>query len=134
MSAEKYLKSGRNNTLLLSNGIGFETSGQWVNAVDETELDRWYVGAYSHAEYSIVADYDFDNKEIIRCLVTATPDAASLVVYGRSTVGEPIVDVIGSVNDSYFSLKAIPKTGKLGCQVYLHRHYYQNNNLQEKRT
>lgn len=134
MSLDRHLKPGLNNTLFLNNGTGFSSGGPWVQAYDETVLDEWFVGSFSHAEYTIVVDYDYDNKEIIRCTVTAVPGAFDLTEFGRSTVGDTLVTITGSVDDASFRLLATPETGKDGCQIYLHRHYYRNNNLPEPRT
>ena len=78
---QKYLTDGLKNTLLFKNNAGTSHKGPWKQVYENTLLDRWHVGEFSSVEYTISADLDTDNKEIIKALITATDDRASVVVY-----------------------------------------------------
>ena len=69
-------------------------------------------------------------KEIIKVLVVASLDKATLSIFGRSNLGNDIVNLSATVNDSYVSLKATPtsddnKNSKLVYNAF----YFQNQNL-----
>jgi acid phosphatase class B len=66
-----------------------------------TLLDRFHLGNFASVEYTISADFDVLNKEIIKVLVTATRDRASIVVYARNNTLQDILTVSATVNDSY---------------------------------
>lgn len=97
----KYLKTGLQNTLLLANNAGFSHAGPWKQVYTNTLLDRWHMGNFSSVEYTISADLDTNNKEILKVLVTATTDKASVVVYARNKTSRNLLTVSATVNDSY---------------------------------
>ena len=97
----KYLTEGIKNTLLFKNNSGTSHNGPWKQVYTNTQLDRWHVGDFSSVEYTISADYDVNNKEIIKVLITASRDRASIVVYARNNTLTDMLTVSATVNDSY---------------------------------
>ena len=53
--------------------------------------DRWYMGDFASAEYTISVELGRDKKEIIKCLLTAFPNEATVVVYGRASTTTDLV-------------------------------------------
>ena len=97
----KYLTEGIKNTLLFKNNSGTSHNGPWKQIYENTQLDRWHVGDFSSVEYTISADYDVNNKEIIKVLITASRDRASIVVYARNNTLTDMLTISATVNDSY---------------------------------
>jgi hypothetical protein len=129
----EYIRSGLKNTLLLRNNTGFSYNGPWKQVYSNTRLDRWHMGDFSSAEYTISADLDSDNKEIIKVLVTATRDTASAVVYARNNTNRDLISVSTTVNDSYVDIILNPATTSPaglndGVKVIHTVHYYHNQN------
>lgn len=129
---KNYFDKGPSKTVLLKPGVHFSVQGPWTTVNGTTELDRWHLGDFAAVEYTFVADYDFNAKEIIKCLVTAAaPQEISLTIYGRSNVGNSLIDIQATVNSSYVTILAIPKTiaeGTLnGSNVYFDATYFKNN-------
>jgi len=98
---KKYLTDGLKNTILFRNNSGTSHNGPWKQVYTDTLLDRWHVGDFSSVEYTISADFDVNNKEIIKVLVTASKDRASIVVFARNNTLNDIISVGATVNDSY---------------------------------
>jgi|TARA_B110000977_G_scaffold201362_1_gene295581 hypothetical protein len=98
---KKYLSDGLKNTLLYRNNAGTSHNGPWKQVYTNTLLDRWHVGNFASVEYTISADFDVNNKELIKVLITASRDNASLIVYARSNTLNDILDITATVNDSY---------------------------------
>lgn len=124
-----YFMRGLKNTLRLKNGTNFSYKGPWVLLFPETVLDEWYVGDFAAAEYTIVADYGNDDKEIIKCLVVAGPTTANVVTYGRTNLGRNLVEVTADVNVSKVTLKVNPvafqdSTTSLRSKVIFSANYY----------
>lgn len=101
---KNYLTSGLKNTLLFRNNTGTSHNGPWKQVYANTLLDRWHVGDFSSVDYTISSDFDVDNKEIIKVLVTATKDKASIVVYARNNTNGDMINVTATVNDSYVDI------------------------------
>lgn len=101
---KNYLTSGLKNTLLFRNNTGTSHNGPWKQVYANTLLDRWHVGDFSSVDYTISSDFDVDNKEIIKVLVTATKDKASIVVYARNNTISDMINVTATVNDSYVDI------------------------------
>jgi hypothetical protein len=101
---KKYLTDGLKNTLLFRNNSGTSHNGPWKQVYTNTLLDRWHVGDFSSVEYTISADFDVDNKEIIKVLVTASRNQASVVVYARNNTVNSILTISATVNDSYVDI------------------------------
>ena len=98
---KKYLTDGLKNTVLFRNNSGTSHNGPWKQVYTDTLLDRWHVGDFSSVEYTISSDFDVNNKEIIKVLITASRDIASVVVYARNNTFNDIIDITATVNDSY---------------------------------
>jgi len=98
---KKYLTDGLKNTLLFRNNSGTSHNGPWKQVYTDTLLDRWHVGDFSSVEYTISADFDVNNKEIIKVLITASRDRASIVVYARNNTLNDLLSISATVNDSY---------------------------------
>jgi hypothetical protein len=127
----KYLKAGLKNTLLLRNNSGVSHNGPWVQVIGTTLLDRWHVGDFSTAEYTISADLDVNNKEIIKVLVTATVEKAAIVIYARNYTTRELIDVSATVNASYVDLILTPSTSSSlnsGVKVIYSVNYFHNQN------
>lgn len=103
-----YLAQGLQNTVLMKNNSGFSYNGPFVRVEEETEIDRWYLGDFVSADYTISIDLDQDNKEFVKCSITAAVDNANLVVYSRNYTNKSLIDLRVLVNDSYVSLLATP--------------------------
>ena len=98
---KKYLTDGLKNTLLFRNNAGTSHNGPNKQVYANTLLDRWHVGDFSSVDYTISADFDADNKELIKVAITASRDRASIVVYARNNTLNDILTVTATVNDSY---------------------------------
>lgn len=116
---KKYLTDGLKNTLLFRNNAGTSHNGPWKQVYTDTLLDRWHVGDFSSVEYTISADFDVDNKEIIKVLITASKDQASVVVYARNNTYNSMLTVTATVNDSYVDviLNPIIVTGDVELDI-----------------
>lgn len=106
----KYLKDGLKNTLLFRNNSGMSFSGPWIQVYPNTLLDRWHVGDFSSVEYTISADLNTAQKEIIKVLITATVDTASVVVYARNNTDRDLIEITATVNSSYVDVILNPAT------------------------
>lgn len=104
----RYFKDGLKNTILLINNAGISHAGQWVQVYPNTLLDRWHVGDFSSVEYTISIDLTSNYKEVLKVLVTASVDIASVVIYARNTTGRDIVQVSATVNNSYVDVILSP--------------------------
>ena len=98
---KNYLTDGLKNTLLFRNNSGTSHNGPWKQVYTDTLLDRWHVGDFSSVEYTISADFDVNNKEIIKVLITASRDRASIVVYARNNTLNDLLSISATVNESY---------------------------------
>ena len=107
---KKYLTDGLKNTLLFRNNAGTSHNGPWKQVYANTLLDRWHVGDFSSVEYTISADFDVNNKEIIKVLITASRDRASIVVYARNNTINDLLTISATVNDSYVDVILNPVT------------------------
>ena len=110
MDLTKFLKKGLRNTVLLKGGINFSYEGMWKEVQNDLVIDEWHMGDFSSAEYTINVESGKDAKEIIKVLLTASPDTASVVVYGRASTARDIVSITTSVTNSYVQLVLNPKT------------------------
>lgn len=125
----KYITSGLQNTLLLKNNSGFSYGGPWKGISDNTLIDRWHVGDFTSAEYTISVDFDTNNKEILKCLVVGSVDKAKINVYSRLSTNIDLVEVRAIVNDSYVDVFASPKSAKLqGSKLIFTAKYFKGQN------
>jgi hypothetical protein len=109
MDILKYFKRGLRGTILV-NDSHFSYGSQWQAIESSLALDRWFSGDFASAEYTISIELGKDKKEIIKCLLTASPNEASVVVYGRASTTTDLVNVTAQVTNSYVELLLSPKT------------------------
>ena len=108
----KLFGKGDKNTLLMKNGLNFSYNGPYATVVEGLILDRFHVGTFCSAEYTISIDYDTNNKEIIRALVVGSPSNSSVTIYGRSNLGndlfiKPSISSIELITSKSFFLSDI---------------------------
>ena len=115
----RFFAQGLRGTLRVLNGINFSYKGPWVQVYPDTVIDQWYVGEFSSAEYTISVDYNSFNREIIKCLVVAGPSEVNVVIYGRSNLGNDLVELTATVDNSKITLLASPATTIDGSTIYL---------------
>jgi len=129
----KFFMQGLKKTLRLQNGVNFSYKGPWVQLYPDTILDEWFVGDFCAAEYNIVIDLGIEDKEMIKCLVTAGVEQADVVVYGRTNLGRNLADVTAVVDASRLKLIVDPaisddSAGGTGAKVIYSATYYYNLN------
>lgn len=125
----KYITTGLQNSLLLKNNTGFSHAGPWKGVYDDTLIDRWHVGDFVSAEYTISVDFDTNNREILKCLVVGSVDRAKINVYSRLSTNIDLVEITAIVNDSYVDVFASPKSAKLqGSKLIFTAKYFSNQN------
>tara|TARA_B110000967_G_scaffold41891_1_gene41801 strand:+ start:65 stop:457 length:393 start_codon:yes stop_codon:yes gene_type:complete len=90
--------------LLFKGNSGTSHNGPWKQVYTNTLLDRWHVSDFASVDYTISTDFDVDNKEIIKVLVTASRDRASIVIYARNNTLNDILTITATVNDSYVDI------------------------------
>jgi hypothetical protein len=129
-SLAKFFNKGlKDSVLFLSNGA-MSHNGPWKQVYTNTLLDRFHVGDFSSAEYTISVDYDKDKKEILKVLVTASLDEASIIIYAKNNLGTDLVNITATVNNSYVDIIANPTASNEGSKVIYTVQYYQNQNPQ----
>jgi hypothetical protein len=124
-----YFLQGLKSTLRLKNGVNFSYKGPWVIVYPNTVIDEWYVGDFMSAEYTISVDNGTTKKEIIKCLVVAGPNDATIVPYGRTNLSTNLIDITASVNSSKLSLIVNPaivnsETPGLGAKLIFKAEYF----------
>ncbi len=97
----KFFGMGANGSLLAKNNAAVAHNGPWKQVYPNTLLDRWHIGDFSSAEYTISTDLNSGNREIIKCLVVANIQTASVVIYARNNLGNDLLSVSVDVNNSY---------------------------------
>jgi len=126
----KFFRKGQNNTIEFRGGSNLSYAGPSATLVENgTEIDRWYVGSYFGVEYTIACDVNSARKEIIKCLCTASTSTANIVIYGRSNLGDDLLQLEVEVTDAYFKLMAYPRvqedsTNIAGAKVIHSANYY----------
>ena len=126
----KFLRRGQNNTVEFRDGANLSYAGPSATLVEAgTEIDRWYVGSYFGVEYTIACDVNSARKEIIKCLCTASTSTANIVIYGRSNLGDDLLQLEVEVTDAYFKLMAYPRiqddsTAIAGAKIIHSANYY----------
>ena len=124
-----FIKGLKDSVLFQSNGA-MSHNGPWKQVYTNTLLDRFHVGDFSSAEYTISVDYDKDKKEILKVLVTASLDEASIIIYARNNLGIDLVNITATVNNSYVDIIANPTASNEGSKIIYTVQYYQNQNPQ----
>lgn len=129
-SLAKFFNKGlKDSVLFLSNGA-MSHNGPWKQVYTNTLLDRFHVSDFSSAEYTISVDYNKDKKEILKVLVTASLDEASIIIYAKNNLGTDLVNITATVNNSYVDIIANPTASNEGSKIIYTVQYYQNQNPQ----
>ena len=123
-----YFKEGIKKTLLVTNNGATSHNGPWKQVYTNTQVERWHAGEFSTAEFTISIDYDNANKEIVKAIVAVGVDYANLSVVGRSNLGNDLIDLSVTVNQSYVDLLITAKTGYEGAKFIFTANYFQNQN------
>lgn len=119
-----FFKQSPQNKLSLKNNTQLAYKGSWIQVYPDTEIDRWYVGDYSSANYTITVEFDSNKKEVLQVLVVARPDQASITVFGRTSIDDSLVNITATVNDSYVSIIAnATDTSFLGSKLIFYAMY-----------
>lgn len=126
MQITNFFLRGLSKTLKLINGTNFSYAGPWTTALSDTVIDSWHVGDFMSADYTIAVDGSSGEKEIIRCLVVASPAKAAVTVYGRTDLDQKLINLTATVNNSKLSLIANPVSAP--CKVIFSANYYQTLN------
>jgi hypothetical protein len=125
-NANEVFSRGSNNTVQINN-TGFSYNNSWQQIYEKTLIERWYLGDFSGADYTITVDLNANNKEIVKCLVVATVDDASLVVYARNNTNIDLVELSAIVNETYLELYISPKDVKVnGAKFFYTGNYFVN--------
>jgi len=130
----KYFRRGQNSTIEFRNGTNLSYAGPSYTLVESgTEIDRWYVGSYFGVEYTIACDVNSERKEVLKCLATASTSKANIIVYGRSNLGDDLIQLEVEVTDSFFKLVAYPRvqddsTAIQGAKLIYSANYYATQN------
>ena len=127
MDILKYLKKGLRGTINVYDNH-FSYGSTWQAVESSLPLDRWHQGDFASAEYTISIELGRDKKEIIKCLLTASPNEASVVVYGRASTTTDLVNVTAQVTNSYVELMLSPKTdAQKGCKASFSATYFKSH-------
>lgn len=128
----KYFTNGLKNTIMVRNNSGMSYKGPWILLYENTLLDRWHVGDFLAADYTIVTDFDNNNREIVKLSITATLDLASVQIYSRNNTGRDLIDITATVNNSYVDVLISPSIDDSssieGAKVYFNANYYHSSN------
>lgn len=106
-------RQGPNNTLEIQNTKGFLYSGNISFLFSDTVIDRWHVGSNTGVEYTISVEYNSDVREILKCLIIAGLETASINVFSRVSTAIELVDVSAIYNSSYVDVILNPKTSSI---------------------
>jgi len=125
MDFNTYFARGANGTLKLKNNTQFSHSPRWKQVYENTVVDSWHVGEVVAAEYTIVVDHGRDSKEILKAIVIAGPNDASISIVGRANIQEKLVTLDATVDSSTFVLLANPANQNVaGCRIMFSADYY----------
>jgi hypothetical protein len=128
MNFASYFYRGVKNTLRFKNGVNLAYKGPWVPVYENTPIDSWHVGDFMAAEYTIAVDNGNAEKELIKCLVVAGPDTANVVTYGRTNLGNQLIDISASVNASKVTLIANPTQYGVSAKLIFSANYFHTSN------
>jgi len=127
MNITNFFTKGLSKTLKLLNGTNFSYAGPWVTVgSNPTVIDSWYVGDFMSADYTIAVDQSTGYKEIIKCLIVASPTNAALTVYGRTDLQGSLITLTATVTKSRVFLTATPVSGN--SKLIFSVNYYQTLN------
>ena len=124
----KYFRKGLRKTVALANGAQFSYEGRWQEVYSNLAIDRWHMGDFASAEYTINIELGRDKKEVIKCLLTASPNEATVVVYGRASTTTDLVSVTAQVTNSYVELILNPKPdSEKGAKAFFSASYFRSH-------
>jgi len=129
MNFAEYFLKGLKGTLRFNNGRNLSYKGPWVQILEDTVIDEFYVGDFMSAEYTICVDAGNIQKEIIKCLVVAGPTEASISIYGRTNLGSDQITLSCSVNTSKVTLTATRIEPVIVRAIYSATYYYTINEI-----
>ena len=119
-----FFKQSPQNKLSLTNNTQLAYKGSWIQIYPDTEIDRWYVGDYSSANYTITVEFNSNKKEVLQVLIVARPDQASVTIFGRTSIDDSLVNITATVNDSYVSVIAnATDTSFIGAKLIFYAMY-----------
>lgn len=125
---DSFFKKGLKNTVEFKNNSGFTFGGPIITLKGQSRIDRWHVGEFSSAEYTVSINYDKNNREIIKFLLVATPDTAKIAVYSRIASNIDMVDVEAILNNAYVDLHLVPKSSKFEtAKITFNVNYFKNH-------
>jgi hypothetical protein len=130
MSFTQYFLNGIKGTLRFNNGKNLSYKGPWVRVLPNTVIDEFYVGDFMAAEYTICVDAGNVDKEIIKCLVCAGPEQASLTIYGRTSINSDLITLTATVSTSRVTILASPIGDENKKLIFSANYYYTINDLQ----
>lgn len=116
-TAKNFFTTGRNATAQLVPGtnLSYKGTGTVLNAI--IELDRWHLGDFTSAIYTISVEHGLNERETIQAILVAMPGNATVTVYGRTTLTRPLVNVSASANNSYASLIVEPASESVSGSI-----------------
>jgi hypothetical protein len=118
MDFSRFFLRGAKGTLRLQNDIQFSYKGPWIPLSSaRTLVDEWYLGDFMSAEYTVSVDSGLTRKEIIKALVVAGPSSGRATVYGRTNLGENLIDLEVEVDNSRLRLYAVPAQSPDGSTI-----------------
>lgn len=118
-----YFSQGPNSTLRIKSGTAWSHKGKWIQIFSNTEIDKWFVGDFSNADYTITVEFNSNSKETIKILLTASPSTVNIVNYGRVGTTTNMVTFSVVVNNSYVSLRATAGAGFQGAKLIFTANY-----------
>ncbi len=118
MDFSRFFLRGAKGTLRLQNDIQFSYKGPWIPISSaKTLVDEWYLGDFMSADYTVSVDSGLTRKEMIKALVVAGPDSGSATVYGRTNLGESLIDLTVEVDSSRVRLYVVPAQSPDGSTI-----------------
>jgi len=118
-----YFSQGPNSTLRIKSGTAWSHKGQWIQIFNNTEIDKWFVGDFSSADYTITIEYNSNVKETLKILLTASPNTVNILNYGRVGTASNVATFSVTVNNSYVTLLATAASEFQGAKLIFRANY-----------
>jgi hypothetical protein len=118
-----YFSQGPNSTLRIKSGTAWSHKGKWIQIFSNTEIDKWFVGDFSSADYTITIEYNSNVKETLKILLTASPNTVNILNYGRVGTTTNIATFSVLVNNSYVTLLATASSEFQGAKLIFRANY-----------
>lgn len=119
-----FFARGLKNTVRVKNNAGFSYTGSFKEIQGTTLVERWHLGEFNSADYTISIDLNTEHKEIVKCLITGTVNEAKLVVYARNNTKIELVELSAIVTESFVELFISPKTPNANGAKFLYTANY----------